>query len=147
MLDSYNQPWFDAQDFSGPVVAGRDLLRRLTRQQVLIQPWEGDILGPRYFRLMDPDMPVRFGCHPSVQHEQLYQRTARLSVDTDPDTSLPKCIYVCCMQICMAALGPVEEDELDLYVLQHGAAPLMAVHRPDDAFVSISSLTQSAFLS
>ena len=29
-------------------------------------------------------------------------------------------------QISMTPLGPVEEDELDMYILQHGYAPLSA---------------------
>ena len=48
-----------AQVLDGPVVAGLDLLRRLTSQQVVVQRWECGPLRPRYFRLMDTDMPVK----------------------------------------------------------------------------------------
>ena len=47
-----------AQMLDGPVVAGLNLLRRLTNQQVVVQRWESGPLRARYFRLMDTDMPV-----------------------------------------------------------------------------------------
>ena len=46
------------QEVDGPVVAGRGVLQRLTPQQVVVQRWEGDVVLPRYFRVMDPSMPV-----------------------------------------------------------------------------------------